>query len=151
MIQSSAVQQNSEQMRLALRVLNALNEKKNPEPEDVAKLRCLAPEISAQIDELACEIIARNIAQRVPIRRALAGCNCPTRDRLAEDLRVAKHEAEWIIREEFRIIAGLSPTRATGFHRVVRDAEEQERGAALEYLRHVCSHGCTEQRRAGGA
>jgi hypothetical protein len=46
-------------MRVALRVLGELTEKRHPDPKDVAALRALAgPQpLALDIDELACKVI----------------------------------------------------------------------------------------------
>jgi hypothetical protein len=52
-------------MQLALRVLNALIEKRYPDPEDVAQLRQLAPDAATKpTDELACEVIQNALKHR---------------------------------------------------------------------------------------
>ena len=57
-------------MQLALRVLTALTEKRYPDPDDVAKLRELAPGARAKTaDELACEVIHKALKQRAEVRQ----------------------------------------------------------------------------------
>jgi hypothetical protein len=59
------VQQFLDTMLLALRVLTAINERKNPDPTDVEKLRKLAPEgANRPVDELACEVIQLALKKR---------------------------------------------------------------------------------------
>lgn len=56
-------------MKLALRVLSALNEKQRPDRQDVAELRRLAPDDALNdTDELACEVIQRALKRRAQIR-----------------------------------------------------------------------------------
>jgi len=75
-----AVHQELDEMRLALRVLTALNEKTDPDPNDGVQLCLLVPEMgNADIDQLACEVITRTIWYRM---RPAAG-NCPVSYRLA--------------------------------------------------------------------
>jgi hypothetical protein len=58
-----------EEMIVAMRVLTAINDKRHPNPEDVAELRRLAP-LSAErpADELACDAIMEAIKRRVALR-----------------------------------------------------------------------------------
>jgi hypothetical protein len=141
----SAVQQYFEEMRLALRVLTALNERNSPEQEDVAKLRSLAAGIDrADVDGLACEVITRIIAQRTLTRSGQTASNCSMRDRLGEALRIATHEAEWAIREEFSILARFELAKATEFRRIVEYADERRTAATHGYLQHLRFHSCNE-------
>lgn len=65
----TGMQQSLEAMQLALRVLTAVTEKRHPDPEDVAKLRQLAPHAAAKTpDELACEVIQNALRHRAGIR-----------------------------------------------------------------------------------
>lgn len=68
---------------------------------------------------------------------------------MAEALRVATHEAEWTIREEFRILEAFEPAKASEFRRIVEHAEERRRRAAREYLQHIDFHNCNKQGRIG--
>jgi hypothetical protein len=58
-----------EEMNVAMRVLAAINEKRHPDPEDVAELRRLVP-LSAERppDELACDAIMEAIKRRAAPR-----------------------------------------------------------------------------------
>ena len=56
-------------MKTAMRVLAALNEKRDPTPADIDELRGLAPDFSATgLDELACEVIQRALRHRAEAR-----------------------------------------------------------------------------------
>ena len=68
------MQQSLEAMRLALRVLAALTEKRDPDPQDVAELRKLLPDAPQEfgMDELACDVIQRAIKHRAAVRAATA-------------------------------------------------------------------------------
>lgn len=58
-------------MHLALRVLTALTEKRNPDPSDVEALRRAAGQGGEGLasDELACEVIQQALARRALARR----------------------------------------------------------------------------------
>ena len=58
------MQESSEAMRLAVRVLNALTELRHPDPQDIAELRKLTPEATQEVAELACEVIRRQLKVR---------------------------------------------------------------------------------------
>ena len=61
--------QNLDAMKLALRVLNAINEKQYPDRQDVAELRRLAPEEALNdTNELAREVIQRALERRAECR-----------------------------------------------------------------------------------
>ena len=61
-------------MKVALRVLVAITESRNPDPSDVEDLRCWAPLIgSIPPDELACDVIMQVMKQRSDTRRAGGG------------------------------------------------------------------------------
>ena len=66
------MQQSLAEMKTALRVLTALNEKQAPATEDVEELRSLAPPDARDLplDELACEVIQAALKRRAAVRRA---------------------------------------------------------------------------------
>jgi DNA-binding NarL/FixJ family response regulator len=56
-------------MKIALRVLTAITEKRNPDPDDLQELHRLAPlQPGASPDELACEVIQQAIKRRADAR-----------------------------------------------------------------------------------
>ena len=58
-------------MRVALRVLTAITDKRNPDPGDLQELHRLAPlHADASPDELACEVIQKAIKGRADARQA---------------------------------------------------------------------------------
>jgi hypothetical protein len=58
-------------MKVALRVLTALTERKDPTAEDLSDLRMFAPDANRLApDELACEVIQRSIKARAMAREA---------------------------------------------------------------------------------
>ena len=58
-----------DEMKLALRVLAALNDKRSPDPADLNRLRLLAPPAAyLPTDELACEVILRALKNLKPDR-----------------------------------------------------------------------------------
>jgi hypothetical protein len=66
------MQESLDAMKLSLRVLSALNEKRDPDPTDVEQLRALAPFVAdLPPDELACEVISRALQHRAHVRAAL--------------------------------------------------------------------------------
>ena len=64
------MQQSYDAMKIALRVLEALTERRYPDSNDVAILRDLAgsPEQSMGVDELACEVIQQALKHRAEAR-----------------------------------------------------------------------------------
>ena len=61
-------------MKTAMRVLAAINEKREPDAADLAELRSLAPLLAnLPPDELACDVIKQALQRRDAARRALAG------------------------------------------------------------------------------
>jgi hypothetical protein len=50
----------------------------------------------------------------------------------AEAVRIAIHEAEWAIREEFRILDRFGPAKAPEYRQIVQHAEERRGAAAQE-------------------
>jgi hypothetical protein len=64
------MQQSLMALKLALRVLAAVTEKQDPDPQDLAALRELAPDAAGiDADELACEVIQRAIKHRAEVRQ----------------------------------------------------------------------------------
>ncbi|HXT77020.1 MAG TPA: hypothetical protein VN780_12075 [Candidatus Eisenbacteria bacterium] len=61
-------------MKLALRILAALNEHRAPDQADVQMLRSLAhnDERFSDLDELACDVLQVALKQRAAARRAAA-------------------------------------------------------------------------------
>jgi hypothetical protein len=61
-------------MKIALRVLTALTEKRNPSDEEIGRLRELVGVAGEHLpaDELACEVIQKALKHRAYVRRA--GC-----------------------------------------------------------------------------
>jgi hypothetical protein len=58
-------------MKVALRVLTALTERRDPAAEDLADLRTYAPDANRLApDELACEVIQRSIKARAAARES---------------------------------------------------------------------------------
>jgi hypothetical protein len=57
-------------MVVALRVLHAINMKETPNDEDVEELQRLEPLLAdtAELDELACEVIQRALKRRAEVR-----------------------------------------------------------------------------------
>jgi hypothetical protein len=57
-------------MTTTLRVLTALNEKRDPDPTDIAELRRMAPELAGSPpDELACHVLQNALNERAETRR----------------------------------------------------------------------------------
>jgi hypothetical protein len=68
------MQQSMQQMLVAVRVLDALTARRNPDPQDVEHLREIAPEMAtAELDELACAVIHRAIRHRAEVRKQRSG------------------------------------------------------------------------------
>ena len=66
------MQQSFDAMKLALRVLEAVNERREPDSQDVAGLRALAPLIAnLPLDELACEVMRLALERRAKVREAV--------------------------------------------------------------------------------
>jgi hypothetical protein len=60
-------------MKTAMRVLSAINEKRDPDPADLDQLRSLAPLLAdLPADELACDVIKQALQRRDAIRKALS-------------------------------------------------------------------------------
>jgi hypothetical protein len=62
-------------MELALRVLTALTEKRNPSPEDANRLRAIAAATGTcemPLDDLACEVIQQALKHRAQVRKKAA-------------------------------------------------------------------------------
>jgi len=69
--ETSYLTQPSETLKLALRVLTTIIDRRYPEPNDVAALRSLAPCAGPlPIDELACEVIKGAVQLRAAARAA---------------------------------------------------------------------------------
>jgi hypothetical protein len=67
------MQQSLNAMTIALRVLTALTEHQQPDPNDVDELRRLTPlSADADLDELACDVIHRALKHRTEIREETA-------------------------------------------------------------------------------
>ena len=67
------MQQSLDAMKLALRVLQALNEEREPDEQDLTSLRALAPLVgNLPPDELACEVIKLAIERRAQVRSGFA-------------------------------------------------------------------------------
>jgi hypothetical protein len=66
------MQHSLDAMKLAMRVLTTLTEKRHPEADDVAALRALAgPKLQGMpLDELACEVIQAALKNRTAARGA---------------------------------------------------------------------------------
>jgi len=61
-------------MKTAMRVLSAINEKREPDAADLEELRSLAPLLAnLPPDELACDVIKQALQRRDAARKALAG------------------------------------------------------------------------------
>jgi hypothetical protein len=59
-------------MKTAMRVLAAVNEKRDPDAADLDELRRLAPLLAAlPPDELACDVIKQALQRREALRNAL--------------------------------------------------------------------------------
>jgi len=59
----------TEKTKVALRVLTAINEKRDPDPKDIALLRAYCPEgRHVDLDELACMAIQQALETRKAIR-----------------------------------------------------------------------------------
>ena len=59
------MQESVDAIRVALRVLAALTEYRNPDPEDVEKLHQLAPPTAdASLDEMACAVVEEALKRR---------------------------------------------------------------------------------------
>src|SRR5438445_2723342 len=72
LVDAGNMQHSLDAMKVALRILTALNEKHTPDPADVEALRSLAgpqPQ-STGLDELACEVIQIALARRAGQRAA---------------------------------------------------------------------------------
>jgi hypothetical protein len=59
------MERESEALRVALRVLGAITERRMPETADIEALRHLGPPVDAPLDELACEVIRQGTKRRV--------------------------------------------------------------------------------------
>jgi hypothetical protein len=72
---ASPVQYSLQAMEVALRVLTALTEKRNPHPADVNRLRTIVDGSSRDLplDELACEVIQRALRHRAEARKKATG------------------------------------------------------------------------------
>lgn len=56
-------------MKIAVRVLTAITEKRHPEPADVEELRRLDPLLrDMPLDELACDVIQQALKRRAELR-----------------------------------------------------------------------------------
>jgi hypothetical protein len=63
------MRQNLETMQIAVRVLSALMEKRDPDPADVQKLRECAPSLAHEpLDELACDVMRNALKERADAR-----------------------------------------------------------------------------------
>jgi hypothetical protein len=63
------MQPEKDAMKVALRVLTALGDHREPYQADIAELRRIAPDkAAASIDELACDVIQRAIRHRAEAR-----------------------------------------------------------------------------------
>jgi hypothetical protein len=63
------MQQSFDAMTTALRVLKAINERRDPDPSDVRELKRLAPfDERLSIDELACRVIENALRHRAEVR-----------------------------------------------------------------------------------
>ena len=63
------MQKSVEAMELAMRVLRAVNEKRNPDEADLSALRSLAPLVAnLPPDELACDVIRQALEHRAKAR-----------------------------------------------------------------------------------
>ena len=60
-------------MELALRVLQAITEKWQPDPQDIEKLRRLVPDSDRlSVDEIACDVVQQELKRRSQVRAAAA-------------------------------------------------------------------------------
>lgn len=75
--------------------------------------------------------------------------DCFERKRLAEELRVATKELQWLLDEECRIIL-TDPIDLMTFESVVQDGEARWRNAFETYRGHVTTHGCAAKVRSVG-
>lgn len=63
--------QRMDAMEVALRVLQALTQSRDPDPADVAELRRLAPLLAdAPIDEVACDVVQRGVKPKAALTNA---------------------------------------------------------------------------------
>jgi len=63
------MQQSLAVMKLALQVLSATTERREPNPSDVQALMGLAPEAAGlAVDDLACEVVQRALEYRKKVR-----------------------------------------------------------------------------------
>lgn len=69
--------------------------------------------------------------------------DCPDRQRLQEIFQVTHQEAEWVMKEEYRLYSENSP-RAIEFGEVVKRAMELRSQALADYRTHVLDHGCLD-------
>ena len=61
-------------IQVALRVLTAITEGRNPAPQDVEALKRLAPTVQYKsIDELACTVVQDALKHRAKVRAAREG------------------------------------------------------------------------------
>ena len=69
------MQKSYDAMKLALRVGGELNDKRHPDPRDVAALRTLAGpgSVTLGIDELACQVIREALEHRDKVRSQAIG------------------------------------------------------------------------------
>jgi len=59
----------TEALKVALRVLTAVSEKREADPADVAALRRFAPLLAdGPLDELACDVIQQGLRRRAAMR-----------------------------------------------------------------------------------
>jgi hypothetical protein len=65
------MQESLEAMKVALRVLSALTEKRPPDPADIEELRRYAPLANGSLDELACDVIQEAVKHREHARSQL--------------------------------------------------------------------------------
>jgi hypothetical protein len=64
------MQESLDAMKVALRVLTALTEKRAPNTPDVQALRQLAGDTgNSDLDDLACEVIQKAIKRRAQVRK----------------------------------------------------------------------------------
>ncbi len=59
-------------MEVGLRVLAAINDHREPNPVDTAKLRCLAPDLKdLPLEEVACQVVRQGVEKRQAQREEL--------------------------------------------------------------------------------
>ena len=69
----TTVEETSDAMKIALRVLTAFIEERPPDPSDVEELRQLVPGGRPALDELACDVIQRAIRHRKEVQAEAVG------------------------------------------------------------------------------